>query len=145
MEITKKMSGVRFKMTPAEKFRVWSGSEDRNELKACYYIFGVHILSTECKNMKDVRRVIANIKKDVYDNMDMNIFKEKFIFIDTIPVSFNNCDYGYVTGEFTFFIDGIHHKSLIENRMNKLTPIIAKHFESHPKFKFTINRQREYI
>lgn len=134
---------LRFKVKESELFRIWSGSENAKELKACYYMFGFHTNSTELTNVRDIRKVLKRIKSEVAENIDTNIFKSNFIFVETTPVTFDNSDYGYITGEFTFYIDGDFHKSIIENRMNRITPIIEKHLlDPHDKFTYTRDRQR---
>lgn len=133
---------MRFKMDQKSPLRIWSGSENAKELKACYYMFGIHVNSTEKENIRDMKKVLNRIKLEVIDNVDKNIFKDQFIFVETTPVAFDNTTYAYVTGEFTFFIDGEHHKSIIENRMNRITPHILKHLQEHEKFTYTRERER---
>ncbi len=94
------------------------------------------------ENMNTESKVLNRIKLEVIDNVDKNIFKDQFIFVETTPVAFDNTTYAYVTGEFTFFIDGEHHKSIIENRMNRITPFVLKHLGEHEKFTYTRERER---
>lgn len=132
---------IKFKLTQPQKLRVESGTENKEEMKSCFYLFSTHLKSTELNNVKDVRRIMANIKKEVYNSLDKEIFRENFIFVDTTPEVLNISPTGFVSGEFTFFTKKLCDKSVIENKMNQLTPIVEKYFGEHEKFTYGRNRK----
>lgn len=117
----KKGKGKKFTVKSTDCLRIEAGTTDYENFRAFYYTLNFWVSTTDDEPLKVGRKLVKEIKSFVYDIIDRNIVKEQFIMVDTVPTTGFVNGYGFISVEFTFFLEGNFHLSIIENRCDRMT------------------------
>ena len=129
----RKGKGLKYQIKEGSNFRTEGYTVDSTKLKSCYLILNCwfNFNNTDVDYMKkELFKFTKKIKTSVYENIDRNIFKDRFIAIDGIPDILSETSRQYLAIEINLFTEGDFHKSIIENRLNGLIDklVLFSHF-----------------
>lgn len=96
--------GKSFKIKKFNKIKFEARTENKNPLKSCYIIISGTIMTKEENKKGELRKLIKGTSQSMYNNLNKEIFNERFIQTDLIPDSFKHTGKCFASLEYTFFI-----------------------------------------
>lgn len=121
-----------FKIKDFPNVRFSAGTENRDQLKACYIELS-STFQTEDNFKHLMNKTVYDIKQSVYGSINKEIFMEKFLTTTNIPNDYYLTGKGFTKIEFTFYIRKKIELSELGQELNNMCDKIYQTSFVNPK------------
>lgn len=96
--------GKSFKIKKFDKIKFEARTECKDPLKSCYIIISGTVMTDEENKKGEMRKLIKSTSQSVFNNLNRDIFRDRYIQTDLIPESFEYTGKCFASLEYTLFV-----------------------------------------
>ena len=118
-------NGIKLRVKNRDECEVRSGVIDCRNMNSFWLSMGAWFLN---ENKRDTQKLFSRIKKDLYEKLDRESFKNDFITTDTIPGVYKGTSFTYCSIEFNIYLNKKMDKHLLTKKVDEIVDYLLPHF-----------------